>query len=195
MCLPAAHRDEAPEELHPSLGLVLRHHMAAPFHRREREVRHGRCPPAGVGGDVARDLVVERPWPHRQTHRLAPHRCGALEFRSGEARGSLVLAGLPLLARLPALLVREMLHPPLCNRRQSLNQNRGEHRPSHRHDWRRTVVQIGDAGVKVAIEYQCPVAGGERRVDREQVRSALVVVPALPTAMLRITAFRTIMQT
>jgi len=75
-----------------------------------------------------------------------------------------------------------MLHPPLCNRRQSLNQNRGEHRPSHRHDWRRTVVQIGDAGVKVAIEYQCPVAGGERRVDREQVRSALVVVPALPAA-------------
>ena len=106
----------------------------------------------------------------------------------------MVLAGLPLLARLPALLVREMLHPPLCNRRQRVS-NRGEHRPSHRHDWRRTVVQIGDAGVKVTIKYECPVAGGERRVYCEQVRTALVVVPALPTAMLRITAFRTIMQT
>ena len=115
-----------------------------------------------------------------------------LEFRSGLR--PLVLAGLPLLARLPALLVREMLHPPLCNRRQRVS-NRGEHRPSHRHDWRRTVVQIGDAGVKVTIEYECPVAGGERRVYCEQVRTALVVVPALPAAMLRITAFRTIMQT
>ena len=32
-------------------------------------------------------------------------------------------------------------------------------------------------------EDQSSVAGGERRVYREQVRAALVVVPALPTAM------------